>query len=45
MKISTGGVLEEGLEAGSRGPNREWSDDSDWTKVTVEVDFRGVEVT
>ena len=34
-----------GLEAGSRGPGSEWSELSDWTRVTVEVDFSGVEVT
>lgn len=44
-KMSTGGVRDEGLEAGSRGPGSEWSELSDWTRVTVEVDFSGVEVT
>lgn len=44
-KMSTGGVRDEGLEAGSRTAWRDWSEDSDWTRVTVEVDFKGVEVT
>ena len=44
-KMSTGGVRDEGLEAGSRIAWRDWSEDSDWTRVTVEVDFKGVEVT